>query len=66
MQDVPLQAAQIATGAAQAQQRLRPERRDLDHIPCQPARADTTADRETLAHSDTAGSRRRRNVAAQG
>ena len=52
MQDVPFQAAQIAAGAAQAQQRLRPERYDLDHVPCQPARADTAADRESLAHCD--------------
>ena len=46
VQQVPLQSAQIAPGAAEAQQLLRAELRDLDHVPGEPARADPAPDRE--------------------
>ena len=66
MQDIPLQAGQITPGTAQMQQCLRPERRHLKHVPGKPAHADAASHSEFFAHPDTAGSRRRRNVAAEG
>jgi hypothetical protein len=66
MQDVPFQTTEIAIRAAQPKQRLRTERRHLQHIPGQTARADAASHREFLVHLDTVGSQRRRNVAAEG
>ena len=42
--------------AAQAEQPLRAELADLDHVPCQAARIDAASRRELLAHPATAGS----------
>ncbi len=53
VQDVPFQPAQIARGATQAQQLLRAELRDLDHVPGEPARSDPASRREF--HGSTVG-----------
>ncbi len=53
IQHVPFHPAQIARGAAQAQQLLRAKLRDIDHVPGEPTRADPASRREF--HGSTVG-----------
>jgi hypothetical protein len=62
----PLQTSQIARDAAQAKQELRPKGRHLYDVAGESACVHATANTESLAHANSAGSRRSRTLAMNG
>jgi len=62
----PLQTSQITRDAAQAKQELRPKGRHLDDVAGESACVHATANTESLAHANSAGSRRSGTLAMNG
>jgi hypothetical protein len=66
MQNAPFKAGKITGDASQSKQRLRTERRHLNDVARKSARTHATTDAESLAHANSAGSRRSGTLAING